>query len=147
MGDIMKNIIQKIFGTKPVKEPKQVIEVPAVTKPKKPRVKKVTQEKVLSDKEKATAAREPYINITSIELDPSDIGNGAFELDWNEFFIANLVKAGYRGKDDAQMVDQWFQNICRNVVMETFEQYEANNPRPPTGIQRRDLGDGKTEVS
>ena len=147
MGDIMKNIIQKIFGTKPAKESKQVVEIPAVTKPKKPRVKKATQEKVLSDKEKATAAREPYINITSIELDPSDIGNGAFELDWNEFFIANLVKAGYRGKDDTQMVDQWFQNICRNVVMETFEQYEANNPRPPTGIQRRDLGDGKTEVS
>ena len=143
----MKKLIQKIFGTNPAEEPKQVVEVPAVPKPKKPRVKKVIQEKVLSDKEKATAAREPYINITSIELDPNDIGNGAFELDWNEFFIANLVKAGYRGKDDAQMVDQWFQNICRNVVMETFEQYEANNPRPPTGIQRRDLGDGKTEVS
>ena len=130
---MMKKLIQK--------------KVPAAPKSKKPRIRKVAQAKVLSDKEKATAAREPYINITSIELDPSDIGNGAFELDWNEFFIANLVKAGYRGKDDAQMVDQWFQNICRNVVMETFEQYEANNPRPATGIQRRDLGDGKTEVS
>ncbi len=144
---MMKKLIQKIFGTKPAEEPNQVVEVPAAPKSKKPRIRKVAQAKVLSDKEKATAAREPYINITSIELDPSDIGNGAFELDWNEFFIANLVKAGYRGKDDAQMVDQWFQNICRNVVMETFEQYEANNPRPATGIQRRDLGDGKTEVS
>jgi hypothetical protein len=144
---MMKKLIQKIFGTKPAEEPNQVVEVPSAPKSKKPRIRKVAQAKVLSDKEKATAAREPYINITSIELDPSDIGNGAFELDWNEFFIANLVKAGYRGKDDAQMVDQWFQNICRNVVMETFEQYEANNPRPATGIQRRDLGDGKTEVS
>ena len=51
------------------------------------------------------------------------------------------------GKDDAQIVDQWFQDICRNVVLETFEQHEANNPRPVSGIQRKDLGGGKTEVS
>ena len=36
----MKNIIQKIFGTKPAKESKQVVEVPAVTKPKKPTLQK-----------------------------------------------------------------------------------------------------------
>lgn len=95
----------------------------------------------------ATEKGEPWVSILSVELDPNNIGQGAFELDWNEFFVAKLIKSGYKGKDDAQIVDQWFQDVCRNVVLETFEQYEANNPRPASGIQRRDIGDGRTEVS
>lgn len=109
-------------------------------------VKKEPKQKTKSPKELATEKGEPWVNIETIELDPENIGNGAFELDWNEFFIAKLVRSGYKGKDDQQIVDQWFQDVCRHVVLETFEQYEANNPRPPSGIQRRDLGNGKTEV-
>jgi hypothetical protein len=114
-----------------------------VPKDKKPQVKKVKK----SPKELATEKGEPYVSIESVELDPENIGNGAFELDWNEIFVAKLVRAGYKGKDDQQIVDQWFQDVCRNVVLETFEQYEANNPRPPSGIQRKDLGGGRSEVS
>jgi len=109
-------------------------------------VKKELKQKSKSPKELATEKGEPWVNIETIELDPENIGNGAFELDWNEFFIAKLVRSGYKGKDDQQIVDQWFQDVCRHVVLETFEQYEANNPRPQSGIQRRDLGNGKTEV-
>lgn len=114
--------------------------------PKAPKAKKSTQAKK-TPKQVATEKGEPYVNIISVELDPENIGNGAFELDWNDFFVAKLVRTGYKGKDDAQIVDQWFQDVCRNVVMETFEQYEANNPRPSTGVKRRDLGDGRSEVS
>ena len=59
-----------------------------------PEPKKVKEKKVapvvpeLTAKEKATAAGEPYINILSMELDPNDVNNGAFELDWNEKFGA-----------------------------------------------------------
>lgn len=100
-----------------------------------------------TDKELATERSEPYVNIVKVELDPENVGNGAFELDWNEFFVAKLVRAGYKGRDDEQIVDQWFQDVCRHVVLETYEQYEANNPRPASGAQRRDLGDGYSEVS
>jgi len=31
--------------------------------------------------------------------------------------------------------------------LETYEQYEANNPRPLTGVNKKDLGGGRTEVS
>jgi len=110
---------------------------------KTPKVKELKK----TAKELATEKGEPWVNIESIELDPDNIGNGAFELDWNEFFIAKLVRSGYKGKDDQQIVDQWFQDVCRHVVLETFEQYEANNPRPTTGVQRRDLGGGRSEVS
>jgi hypothetical protein len=80
-------------------------------------------------------------------LDPDNVGNGAFELDWNEYFVAKLVKAGYQGKDDAQIVDQWFQDICRNVWMENFEQWAANQTGDNRLVTRKDLGNGKTEVS
>jgi hypothetical protein len=115
---------------KPAKEPK----------PKVPKVEKTA-------KELATERGEPWVDCVTIDLDPDNIGAGAFELDWNEFFIAKLVRSGYQGKDDAAIVDRWFQDVCRNVVLETFEQYEANNPRPVTGVQRKKLDDGRTEVS
>jgi len=73
---------------------------------------------------------------------------GAFELDWNEKFVANLVRAGYQGKPedtDAEIVDRWFQNICRHVVLETFEQEQAMNPNRV--VKSRDIGGGRTEVS
>ena len=97
----------------------------------------------------ADAKGEPWVNIVSVELDPDNIGNGAFELDWNEKFITNLVRAGYKGKDDAAMVDQWFQEVCKNVIAENYEQWEANQPMDarPRVIDRKDIGDGRTEVS
>jgi len=103
--------------------------------------------KVKDPKAEATKRNEPYVNILSIDLDPENVGQGAFELDWNDQFITKLLRAGYQGKTDADIVDRWFQDVCRNVVLETFEQYEANNPRPVTGVQRKKLDDGRTEVS
>ena len=85
--------------------------------------------------------------MTSVELDPDNVENGAFELDWNDVFVARLVKAGYKGRDDAQIVDQWFQTICRNVLAENYEQWEANQAPEARIIQKRDLGDGRSEVS
>lgn len=103
--------------------------------------------KVKDPKAEATKRNEPYVNILSVDLDPENVGQGAFELDWNDQFITKLLRAGYQGKTDADIVDRWFQDVCRNVVLETFEQYEANNPRPTSGVKKTDLGGGRTEVS
>lgn len=105
--------------------------------------------KVKSEKELATKRGEPYVKILNVELDTDDIGNGAFELDWNDVFVAKLIKAGYQGNTDADVVDNWFKTICRNILTEEYEQWEANQPEAqrPRVIDRRDLGDGKTEVS
>ena len=115
-------------------------------KEEKPKTHKV---KTKTAKEKATEAGEPYVNVLQVELDPDDVGNGAFELDWNDIFVARLIKAGFKGKDDAQIVDQWFQNICRNILNENFEQWEANQPvdTRPRRVDRNDIGNGRTEVS
>jgi hypothetical protein len=99
-----------------------------------------------SDKDIATEKGEPYIAILSMDVDPNDINSGAFEFDWNDKFISNLSRAGYQGKTDADLVDQWFQTVCRNVVLETYEQAEAidNSMR---FTQSRDIGDGRREHS
>lgn len=102
-----------------------------------------------SDKELATERGEPWVQVLSIEVDPNNLHQGAFELDWNEIFVARLIKAGYmikREDTDAEIVDRWFQNICRHVVMETWEQDEAIK-KSGIYVQSRDLGDGRSEVS
>jgi hypothetical protein len=124
--------------------------------PKQPEVKKkATKKPELTDKEKATAAGEPYIAITKVEIDPDDINNGSFDLDWNDKFVLNLVKQGYKIKKedtDAMIVDRWFQTVCRNIALEVYEQNQADpTNRDMTSdmriIRSRDLGDGRTEVS
>lgn len=101
-----------------------------------------------SAKQLATERGEPYVTIVSLDLDPENLHQGAFELDWNDKFISNLIRAGYRMRaddTDADIVDRWFQNVCRHVVMETWEQEQAMNPQRP--VQSRDLGGGRREVS
>lgn len=104
-----------------------------------------TKSKKKSAKDLATDRGEPYIEILKMDVNPNDINSGAFEFDWNDKFVANLVRAGYQGKTDADLVDQWFQNVCRNVVLETYEQYEAMN-NDSRYMQSRDLGDGRREI-
>jgi len=116
--------------------------------------KKAAEEKAkkLDPKAQATAAGEPYVSVLSMDLDPENPGNGAFELDWNDKFLAQLVRAGYQRKpneEESVIVDRWFQDVCRNVVMENFEQEMADPEKRAANqpIQRRDLGGGKAEFS
>ena len=148
-----KVVATKTVAKKPVAA-KKVVAKKTTPAAKKAPAKKVVEKpkltvKVKSEKELATKKGEPHVKILNVELDTDDIGNGAFELDWNDHFVAKLVKAGYQGKDDASIVDNWFKTICKNILTEEYEQWEANQPEAqrPRVIDRRDLGDGKTEVS
>ena len=107
---------------------------------------KADKVKVLSAKEEATAKGQPWVEVLGIEVDEADPGQGAFELDWNDVFITKLVRAGYQGKTDQDLVDNWFKAVCRNVVTETYEQDQAD-PEKRAESRRRDLGNGRTEVS
>lgn len=111
-------------------------------------VEKVKPPPIKTAKEIATEKGEPYISIVQFDIDPENMHQGAFELDWNDKFIANLVRSGYQkspNDTDADIVDRWFQNICRHVVMETWEQEQAINPVRYTKV--RNIGDGRSEVS
>lgn len=146
-----KPVATKTVAKKPVAKKTTVTKTATTKKPtatKEPAKPKLTV-KAKSAKELATKKGEPYVSILNVELDADDIGNGAFELDWNDVFVAKLIKAGYPGKTDADIVDNWFKTICRNILTEEYEQWEANQPEElrPRIIDRRDLGDGRTEVS
>ena len=101
--------------------------------------------KVVSPKDEATAKGDPWIEVLGIEVDEADPGQGAFELDWNDIFVAKLIRSGYQGKTDQDIVDNWFKAVCRNIVTETYEQDQADPSK--RNERRRDLGNGRTEVS
>ena len=143
MFEKIKNLFKKPEPVKPTQE----------KKPRHPKKKK--EEKVLSDKEKATMEGMPYVNILKMELDPYDINTGAFELDWNDKFVLNLIKAGFKIRDDDNdtiIVERWFQTVCRNVALELYEQQQADPENRTMAsemrvVRAKDLGDGRTEVS
>jgi hypothetical protein len=121
---------------------------PTPVEPPAPREKKVKEEPKTA-KQIATDKKEPYVNIVSLDVDLDNLHQGAFELDWNEIFVARLVKAGYMIKKDdtdAEIVDRWFQNVCRHVVMETWEQEEAI-AKSGMWVRSTDVGNGRSEVS
>jgi hypothetical protein len=116
--------------------------------PPKPKTIKVAEK---TPKEIATERGEPWVSIIKLEVDPENLHQGSFELDWNDKFIADLVRAGYMIKKDdtdAEIIDRWFQTICRHVVMETYEQTQAmSGATPGRWTQVRDIGDGRSEIS
>ena len=90
MFDKLKNM----FKSSELLEP---IPAEAVKQLKKERAKKA-EPPVKSAKDLATEAGEPYVTILSMDVDPENIHAGSFELDWNDKFVANLIRAGYVGK-------------------------------------------------
>lgn len=121
-------------------------------KKKEKAVPKKNDRQKLSPKEQATKDGEPYIAITKVEVDQNNINAGAFDLDWNDKFVINLIKAGYKQRDDDTdqvIVDRWFQTVCRNVALEMYEQQQAD-PENRDGMLRevysRDIGNGRREI-
>lgn len=112
--------------------------------------KQSTVKQELTAKELATARGEPYVSMVRFDIDSENLHEGSFELDWNDVFVAKCVKAGYMKKaddTDADIVDRWFSDICRHVVLETFEQYEAMKVEENRVIKQRDIGNGRSEIS
>ena len=121
-----------------------------LAKEEKEKVIRVPKAPEKTAKQIATEKNEPYVAIITMDIDPNNLHQGAFELDWNEIFIARLVKAGYMMKPtdaDSDIVDRWFQNVCRHVVMETWEQDQAMRNSVSGYVHSRDIGDGRSEIS
>lgn len=96
-----------------------------------------------SAKEIATARKEPWVAVLDTQVNPDNVRNGFFELDWNEYFIMQLQANGYQGTSEEEMVDQWFQDLCRNIGNEAGVEMENRG----SGYVNRALrDDGKTEI-
>lgn len=128
------SLFEKIFKSKAAVE---LDETKVKLKEKEDELEKINK------KEQATKNGEPYINVIEIDVSKDRPGIGSIELDWNIYFVEFLKKHGYEGRDDEQIIDRWFTDLCKNVVLETYEQYEANNP---SYVTKRKIDDNRTEI-
>lgn len=91
---------------------------------------KISQEEFL--KKKASILKEPYVNVLSMDINSELPTQGAFELDWNEEFIKMLHNAGFTGTSDEDVVNKWFNGVCRTVLMQSAadQDYGLSQPQP-----------------
>lgn len=75
------------------------------------------------EKELANIDNEPWVKVVQVHMEnPKDPSSGYFELDWNEKFVDSLYEAGYSGRNAEDVVDQWFNDLCRGVIADEFEE-------------------------
>lgn len=98
----------------------------------------------LGPKERANATQQPYIAVLETHVNDQNPRNGFFELDWNEYFVVQLKTAGYYGDTDEEIVDKWFQDLCRGIGAEEGVPMDR---RGSGYINVNNLGNGKSEIS
>jgi hypothetical protein len=99
----------------------------------------------LTPKERATRRKEPWVAVLDTKVNPENIRNGFFELDWNEYFILQLKQAGYGADGDLEeeIVDRWFRDIVSQMLVD-----EGLDPGRGAGyINVVPIAKGKSEVS
>ena len=109
--------------------------------------------KTKTDKQIATDKGEPWVKVLKMELDKDKPGSGFFELDFNEEFVEYLANSGYEGTEPDKIVDNWFNDLCKNIVMEGLEDEEGVAKSVDTKskegliVQRLKTGDDTAEYS
>ena len=100
-------------------------------------------EVLAQEKEEATKAGKPWVAVLDTKVNPENIRNGFFELDWNNEFVEQLIDAGYSGETAEEVVDGWFKTIARQILED-----EGLDPERGAGyIDTTKLGDDKAKVS
>ena len=130
----MKNFIKKITGLDKVEAQKAEVEA------EKMKLLKQRDPKVYH-----TRKKEPWVNVIDVKVNEENVRNGFFELDWNEYFIAQLVEAGYGVDNDPEeeIVDRWFRDIVHNML----EADGQDTNRGAGYINVVPIAKGKSEVS
>ena len=92
-----------------------------------------------------TRKKEPWVNVIDVKVNEENVRNGFFELDWNKYFIAQLIESGYGVENDPEeeIVDRWFRDIVYNMLDE--EGQDTN--RGAGYINVVPIAKGKSEVS
>ena len=93
----------------------------------------------------ATKKKEPWINVLDVKVNEDNVRNGFFELDWNKYFIQQLLQAGYgeEGDPEEEVVDRWFRDIVYNMLQEEG----LDTERGAGYINVVPIDKGKSEVS
>lgn len=70
------------------------------------------------EKSCAEVKQEPYVNVIKMGVNDENVAQGYFELDWNDEFIKMLQNAGLEGRSDEEIVNKWFNAVCRTVLIQ-----------------------------
>ena len=134
----MKNFLKKLTGLD--KEEARIAEEAAALE-----AKELDLLKVKDPKAYATRRKEPWINVIDVKVNEENVRNGFFELDWNKYFIAQLIEAGYGVENDPEeeIVDRWFRDIVYNMLEESGQ----DTSRGAGYINVVPISKGKSEVS
>ena len=125
----------KLVGTK--KEEVVQEETPVLTSEEQRRAVLETE------KEAATKAGKPWVAVLDTQVNPDNIKNGFFELDWNNEFIEQLLDAGYKGETNEQIVDAWF----RTIVIQMLEEEGQPVEREMGYVNVTPIDKGRSSVS
>tara|TARA_B110000503_G_scaffold123782_1_gene189686 strand:+ start:1066 stop:1458 length:393 start_codon:yes stop_codon:yes gene_type:complete len=130
----MKNFLKRLTGLDKVEKAKAELEE---------RETEVLKQR--DPKEYATRRKEPWVNVIDIKVNEKNVRNGFFELDWNNYFIAQLIQAGYGVDNDPEeeIVDRWFRDIVHNML----EAEGQDTSRGAGYINVVPIAKGKSEVS
>jgi len=101
--------------------------------------------KVRDPKAYATRKKLPWVNVLDMQVNEDNIRNGFFELDWNSYFIQELIANDYGTESDKEedIVDRWFRDIVYNMLAEEG----MDTSRDAGMINIVPLDKGKSEVS
>jgi hypothetical protein len=146
----MKEWLKKITGYNKVEELKQqAADYEKQIVASKAEAEKAAEEAELaklSPKARATRKGEPWVAVLDTKVNPDNIRNGFFELDWNEHFLLQLKQNGYgsEGDPEEEIVDRWFRDIVAQMLEE-----EGLDPssRGAGFINVVPISKGKSEVS
>lgn len=91
------------------------------------------------DKAVATIKKEPWVNVVKMGVSPTNVTQGFFELDWNDEFVIMLQESGIEGKSDEEIVNKWFNGVCRTVLIQEQADQDyglEESERPDVEIRR-----------
>ena len=110
---------------------------------KEPTTEEIRRSALDAEKDAATKAGKPWVAVLDTQINPENIRNGFFEIDWNNEFIEQLLDAGYSGETNEQIVDAWF----RTIVYQMLEEEGLETDRGAGYINVVPIDKGKSEVS
>ena len=118
---------------------------PKITEEEKKEIPVEEQRRAILQKEKdqATAEGKPWVGVLDTQVNPENIKNGFFELDWNNEFIEQLVDAGYSGETNEENVNGWF----RTIAIQILEEEGLDTQREIGYINVKPIDKDKSEVS
>tara|TARA_B100001287_G_scaffold44499_1_gene33601 strand:+ start:1418 stop:1822 length:405 start_codon:yes stop_codon:yes gene_type:complete len=134
----MKNFIKKITGLEKEQE--------KLNADKKELAKQ--EEELLSKRDPkayATRKKQPWVGVLDVKVNEKNVRNGFFELDWNKYFIEQLINAGYgvANDPDEEIVDRWFRDIVGNIL----DDEGLDKERGSGYINVVPISKGKSEIS